>query len=130
MTMRQSLQQLLEQYEQTANQIYDLHQKYITDAWGTFALTQETYREIGEKDWVVAKAALSQLKERAQASVPLLERTSLVAFLDVMQGMHIRLSQRFAETPGDPSCLSDKTQALHLWQALNQTDRELYQQLG
>src|SRR6266498_1326834 len=118
MTMQQSLQQLLEQYATVATHLYDLHQKYITDEWGTFRLTGETYRQKGEKDWIAAQAALVELKKQASAATPLLQRTSLSIFLNALQGMQIRLSQRFAETPHDPSILEDKTQALHLWQAL------------
>lgn len=123
-------QEVLDQLGNDATQFYALHQRYITDAWGTFRLTGETYRKKGEAQWTEAQAALSELKQQAGASVPLLRRTSLTTFMDAMQGMQIRLSQRFAETPDDPSIQEDKAQALQLWQALNRADQLLYQQLG
>lgn len=123
-------QELLDQLGNDATQFYALHQRYITDAWGTFGLTGETYRKKGEAQWTEAQAALSELKQQAGAPVPLLRRRSLTTFMDAMQGMQIRLSQRFAETPDDLSIQEDKAQALQLWQALNRADQLLYQQLG
>lgn len=128
--MPQDIHQLLEQYENDANLLYALHQKYITAEWGTFRLTGETYRQMAEKAWVAAQAALKELKKQASAATPLLQRTSLITFLDAMQGMRIRLAQRFAETSRDSSILEDEAQVDLLWQDLNQVDRALYQQLG
>jgi hypothetical protein len=123
-------QELLDQLGNDATQFYAMHQRYITDAWGTFQFTGETYRQKGEKQWTEAQAALAELKQQACAPIPLLQRTSLTTFMDAMQGMQIRLSQRFAETPDDPSIQEDKAHAHQLWQALNRADQLLYQQLG
>ena len=128
--MPYDIQTLLGQYESDANLFYALHQKYITDEWGTFQLTGETYRQKGEKDWMAAQGALEQLKEQAKAPAPLLQRTVLSTFIYAMQGMRIRLSQRFAESPDDPSIQEDRAKVDSLWQDLNQIDRALYQQLG
>jgi hypothetical protein len=125
-TIHQSLDQLVS----NATEFYALHQRYITDEWGTFQLTGETYRQKGEKDWAAAQAALLELKVQADAPIPLLQRSSLTIVLNAMQGMQIRLTQRFAETPDDPAIQEDQAKSLQLWQALNQIDRELYQQLG
>jgi hypothetical protein len=42
-------QEVLDQLGNDATQFYAIHQRYITDAWGTFRLTGETYRQRGGK---------------------------------------------------------------------------------
>jgi hypothetical protein len=42
-------QEVLDQLGNDATQFYAIHQRYITDAWGMFRLTGETYRQRGGK---------------------------------------------------------------------------------
>lgn len=125
-----TLEQAITQLKSAAHCLYRLHQTYITHEWGTDRLAGRTYRARGEEEWQQAQVAFADLREQAAVQPSLLHRSSLVTFTNCIQGMRIRLAQRFAENGDDPAIREDKRRVDRAWVALTEADFWLYQQLG
>lgn len=125
-----SLEELVARLTTGAAQQVALHHRYITDAWGTFGLTGETYRFRADRDWRQAQTALLHLQQQASVQPALLNRTDLETVSACTQGMHIRLFQYFSETPDDPAGETDKAESARLWKQVQGLNVALYRRLG
>jgi len=84
------MQDSINQYIAAVKEHHDIHDKYITDAWGMIE-RGKTYRNFSDEDWQTGLVALEQLKKQENIL------NALDMSLFVAQGMQIRLTQRFFE---------------------------------